>query len=102
MCKALNVIPQLIPASNCSKAKQWTTKVSVRVVLVAMAAMIAHPVCMRPLTGSVRSSQAAQGRAIQLVVRAAAPKAEGPHSAAKAVRYIVHSKALDCDPPFRP
>ncbi|EIE23794.1 chloroplast ATP synthase subunit II [Coccomyxa subellipsoidea C-169] len=38
--------------------------------------MIAHPAC-RPLAGTARSSQAAQGRAIQLVVRAAAPKAEG-------------------------
>ncbi len=51
-----------------------------------MAAMIAHPVCLRPLSGSVRSSQAAQGRAIQLVVRAAAPKAEGARAAAKAIR----------------
>ncbi|CAL8471816.1 g11358 [Coccomyxa elongata] len=51
-----------------------------------MAAMIAHPVCMRPLTGPVRSAQAAQGRAIQLLVRAAAPKAEGARAAAKAVR----------------
>ncbi len=66
-----------------------------------MAAMIAHPVCLRPLSGSVRSSQAAQGRAIQLVVRAAAPKAEGARAAAKAIRQVIHIEAFDSDPPFK-
>ena len=62
-----------------------------------MAAMIAHPVCLRPLAGSARTSQAAQGRAIHLVVRAGAPKAEGVRAAAKAVRCIF-SLRNECTP----
>ena len=48
-----------------------------------MFAMTTQPVCFRQSGASLRSSE---GRAVRLVVRAQAPKAEGVRAAFKAVR----------------
>lgn len=52
-----------------------------------MAAMIAQPGCLRLFVSGSRGAQAAQGRAVRLVLRAQAPKAEGLRAAVKAVRW---------------